>query len=117
MEIDSHYKLQQSCAHLLECLLATYDSLCMEKRHRKSELNRTEAILLTAFVPVAKEISVFVNPTTGGWRAKYSRLAEIIGFMLNRGDDAEAAMGRYFLEHRYKAFQAPGTVPASTGKP
>lgn len=111
MDTGNSYQLAQSCANLLECTLATYESLCMEKRQRKGELARLEAVLLKTFSPVAQDLKGFVNPphmagTSGpgchqGWRTEFGRLVQILKYRVEHNDSPAEAMHRYFLATRH----------------
>jgi hypothetical protein len=81
----------------------------MEKRQRKGELTRLEAVLLKTFPPVAGDLKKFVNPQQRrmslpcwnlGWRTEFGRIVQILRYRVEHNDSPAEAMHRYFLATR-----------------
>lgn len=101
-----------SFAYLLECTLATYDSLCLSKRSSQLEIRRHEALVLKAFGCMVRELCILAPTQEQQLRGQVQpggatpRVWELVDYV-REGHTTEAACAKYFEEHR--ASSDPGS--------
>jgi hypothetical protein len=99
-----HSNIAETTANLLEFILASYERLCEMKSASKSELDRHEQAIDSAFVRSGvniRDYMAWAKSRLGVNAPKEPRVMIILRYC-ELGDDLTNACHRYFLVNRHK---------------
>ncbi len=92
----------QSYGYLLECTMATYESLCLKRSSSKSEIRRHESIIRTSFENMHKELAyqASVHKVYNHKWTNCVRVRDVLKLIAAEG--LEHGVARYVLVHSHR---------------